>query len=47
MERKDIKEMTDREIAEETLAMLRAFGDALEAATSNPMIRAMMPKVNL
>lgn len=36
--------MSDREIAEESVILLRAFGDALEALGQNPMLRAMMPK---
>ena len=39
-----VETMTDREIAIETLVLLRAFGDALEQLGSNPMLRAMMPK---
>lgn len=33
--------MSDREIAEESLILLRAFGDALQALGSNPMIKAI------
>lgn len=33
--------LTDREIAIESLVLLRAFGDALEALGSNPMLRAI------
>lgn len=51
-ESKAIHAMTDREIAEETLEntreivmLLRAGKQALEAAASNPMLRAMMPKI--
>lgn len=33
--------MTDREIAEESLILLRAFGDALQALGDNPMLRAI------
>lgn len=36
-------EMTDREIAEETLLRLRNFDDVLEGIAANPMMRAMMP----
>lgn len=36
--------MTDRAIAEESLILLRAFGDALQALGENPMLKAMMPK---
>lgn len=41
-----VEEMNDRQIAVETLILLRAFGDALEAASSNPMVRAMIPGLN-
>lgn len=41
-----VHEMEDREILIETLILLRAFGDALEAASSNPMVRAMIPGLN-
>lgn len=43
---KTVTDMTDREIAEETLTLLRTFRDALQAISQNPMLRAMMP-VNL
>lgn len=33
--------MTQREIAEESLILLRAFGDALQALGDNPMLRAI------
>lgn len=36
--------MTDRAIAEESLVLLRAFGDALQELGNNPMLKAMMPK---
>lgn len=36
-----VQRMTDREMAEESLILLRAFGDALEALGSNPMLRAI------
>jgi len=36
-------EMTDREIAEETLAILRTFAQTFMAMSQNPMLRAMMP----
>lgn len=35
------RRMTEREIMEESLILLRAFGDALEALGSNPMLRAI------
>lgn len=38
-----VSDLTDREIAEETLTLLRGFADALEAISSNPMMRAMVP----
>jgi hypothetical protein len=43
MNHRDVTEMTDREIAEESLALLRAFADAFQQATQNPMMAAMMP----
>lgn len=45
--RRELAEMTDREIAEETLAYLRALGDALQAAGKNPMLRAMIPSLSI
>ncbi len=33
--------LTDRAIAEESLILLRAFGDALQALGDNPMLRAL------
>lgn len=41
--RKSPSTMTDREIAEESLILLRFFGDALTAISSSPMASAMMP----
>ncbi len=35
--------MSDRQIAEESLILLRAFGDALEVIANNPMLQMMMP----
>lgn len=35
--------MTLDEKCDEILILLRAFGDAFEAASNNPMLRAMMP----
>ncbi len=35
--------MSDRQMAEETLILLRAFGDALEVISNNPMLQMMMP----
>lgn len=40
-----VGELTDRQIAEETLVYLRAFADAFSAATKNPMMRAMLPNI--
>lgn len=39
---KSVQEMTDREIAEETLLLLRAGRDAVLAALENPMLGGMM-----
>lgn len=41
-ERLPISEMSDRQIAEETLHLLRTFSDALQEFASNPMLR-MIP----
>lgn len=38
-------DMTDREIAEESLILLRAFADALSVIGNNPMLGAMMPNL--
>lgn len=46
-EQKAIEEMTDREIAEETLTYLRAFATALEKLGSNPMLAGMMPPISV
>lgn len=35
--------MSEREIVEETLLLLRVFGDALSAISNSPMAAAMMP----
>jgi hypothetical protein len=43
MEFSPVEEMSDREIAEQSLILLRSFANALESLTSNPMISAMMP----
>lgn len=37
----DVRLMTEREIAEETLILLRAFGEALQAVGQSPMVRAI------
>lgn len=39
---KEIKDMTDREIAEETLAILRTGVQAVEALSQHPMLAAVM-----
>jgi hypothetical protein len=36
-------DMNDREIAEESLMLLRGFRDALMGAAQNPMVGAMLP----
>ena len=41
--RKDPQDMTDREIAEETLVSMRAILDVFAALGSHPMAAAMMP----
>lgn len=38
-----VADMTEREILEETLILLRAFSDALSVLGSNPMLGAMIP----
>lgn len=40
---KAIVDMTDRQIAEETLALLRTFAEALGAVAASPMAGMMMP----
>jgi hypothetical protein len=40
---KPMQEMTDREIAEETLGYMRAIADALSEMSRNPMFRTLMP----
>jgi hypothetical protein len=42
-EPKPVGEMTDRQIAEETLTLLRLFASALNSVASNPMAAMMMP----
>jgi hypothetical protein len=42
-ERKGIDFMSDREIAEETLTLLRLFADTLTALNNHPMAAMMMP----
>lgn len=44
---KPVEEMTDREIAEETLTILREGVKAVESLSTNPMLRTFMPKVRL
>ncbi len=39
------EDMTDRELLIEIVTTLRAATAALEAASSNPMLRAFMPKM--
>ena len=39
--RQAVQTMTDREILEETLVYLRAFGDALAVASKSPMAMAI------
>jgi hypothetical protein len=41
MEPRDVKEMTDREIAEETLELLRMFAKALESLGQSPYGQVM------
>lgn len=36
--------LSERELLEECLIMLRGFGDALEVVGQNPMLKAMLPK---
>ncbi len=38
-----VPHMSDREIAEETLHILRAFAEALTALGNNPMAKMMIP----
>lgn len=45
--RKDVADMTTDEKLEEILLTMRAVGDGLEALGKNPMMKAMMPKLNL
>jgi len=40
---KEVYEMSDREIAEETLLILRTFAETFMAMSQNPMLKAMMP----
>lgn len=35
--------LTEHEALTECVVLLRAFADALEAASQNPMLKAMMP----
>lgn len=41
--RKLVHSMNEREIAEETLLLLRAFTDIFEGIARNPMLAAMIP----
>lgn len=41
--RPDPSEMTDREIGEETLLLMRAFAEMLAAVGSSPMAATMFP----
>lgn len=43
MSDESVKAMSDREIQEEQLLLLRGFRDALMGAAQNPMIGQMMP----
>lgn len=38
-----VQSLSDRELLEETVVYLRAFGDVLEQISKNPMLGAMMP----
>ena len=42
-ERKPVQEMTDRELLEEILILLRAGEDAVRMVSQNPMLGAMIP----
>ncbi len=42
-ERPAVSKMTDREIAEETLMLLRLFADTLSALSNHPMAAMMVP----
>lgn len=42
-----VNTMTDRALQEETLVLLRTLIDVLEQIGSNPMMRAMMPGMNV
>lgn len=47
--RKEIKDMTDREIAEETLALMRAFEEVFHMFSKSPMAKMIpggIPQVN-
>ncbi len=43
MEWMPVNEMTDRQIAEQTLELMRAFTEILQSIGSNPMAAMMMP----
>lgn len=41
--RADVRAMSDRELAEETLLLLRVFSDAISELSNSPMAKAMLP----
>lgn len=41
--RSDVRTMSDRELSEETLLLLRVFSDAIAEISASPMAKAMMP----
>lgn len=45
-ERTPVRDLTDRELMEESVVLLRAFSDALMQLTQSPMFAAMMPAPN-
>jgi hypothetical protein len=38
-----VSTMSDREVAEETLLLLRVFSDAISELSNSPMAKAMLP----
>lgn len=42
-----VSSMSDRELAEETVLMLRQFADAISALAANPMVKTMLPGMGL
>lgn len=42
MNNRPISEMSDREIAEETLELLRLFSELMDSVSSSPMVGAML-----